>query len=477
MGITCFLTGASGVTIYLHNSANARVPHTGIGTPWTTAATTPFLVASNDVTGADWIPTAGEPQNVFAGGPPFADGQSLAASGLPNVVEVIPLQGYATNFDAKIALVQLLRIELGALLAFGPATFVYLANGASQATAYRVVAATVQELPALTNEEARTNLVRIRLTLTRHPHGGRLGSGFPAFTTNPASVANTGTGSPGNLIPFTTLVGEDQYAGQPLNLRLSAVTSNVAPIGAVYLASAFSRQYLSSGASASTASGTSLTTLSGLNVTGAMTRAGLKARLALRLSSINANAELFAQYQITTAAGYFAIDVSQAVTADTTYIDLGDIPIDALRDAYQSGATTASVTIDAQILMRSLTGTSVTVGISYAEVILYWEWAILEAGPFYDGTNRKDALLTAFPVRANLAAVALSAPVLSYVLASASGAPINATGATVRGDAPRARQGASLYVAWQPAGAYAATHQMQVTATYAPVYHTLRGNA
>jgi len=443
---------ANGVTIYLVNSSAAPTA----GGAATSAATTPWGLRT------EWTPQAAPPALLERGGPPLANGSEAAWLAYETIDETIPLYLLGSTADTLAARLQQLRQQFAALYA-APAVLYVKPNGSSTAVYYEILSGSVQESgwpnTATTPAEGATRIL-VDLTIRRKPFAG-----LASLETlvNGASFGNTGTGSPDDTESLGTPKGDLVYEGSPLNVRVDKPTAQ-SPVS-VYLATVYGRTYQSI-ASAQTTSGTAnFTASTAIDLSALRTRAGLRLRVAGRLTTLTApsNAQVRAAVQTTAGATLWTgawVQLGSNTTAQ--YADLGGTTLDALRTPL-----TGTSNVLVQVSIRSLSG-SVTATLSYIEAILYYDWCRVDL-PSALSTSQRLWVISA----QNLAGGGWL-PLLTAQASVTDTSDVPARPAVVFGTAPRAVAGASLYAAWVDAnGAHTNTDTTTVTVQHAPLYRTL----
>jgi hypothetical protein len=119
MTANIFLISGSS-TYYLSLDGTKRTYYNGSGSPWATQSTTPYDLAMNDITGQRWTPHIAPRQEVYGGGPPFRNGQTLIYNSYGNVTETFPIQIYATSHNNAVLLLRQLRTALSSTLLSAP---------------------------------------------------------------------------------------------------------------------------------------------------------------------------------------------------------------------------------------------------------------------------------------------------------------------------------------------------------------------
>ena len=448
------ISPATGLTVYLVNSSGTA---TAGGSPFL-PSTTPFGTRS------EWTPAAAAADLLERGGGPFAHGSDLAWLSYPTIDETIPLLWQGTAGEAGRA-VQLLRDQFAALYA-QPCLLYCRPSGATTGVYFEILSARVQEAEFDGTKRSPAEgaaAIWIDLAIRRRPFAG-LASVETLISA--ATIGNTGTGSPDNDIAYEasiTVKGDLRFEGSPLNVRLTKPTSQ-SPI-AVHMASIYARTYQSIASAKTTSGSTTYTASTAIDVSALRTRAGLKLRVVGRLTSLTSpsNAQVRATVQTASGATLAVLPWVQ-LGSDTTaqFVDFGATTLDALRVPLSN---TTSVIIQGEI--KSLSG-SVTATLSYIEVLLYYDYCIVECSAALSTSQRLHVLGAQ-----NLAGggwLPMTAP--AALITDGSDAPVRT--AVVKGTAPRAYAGASFWIAWVDAnGAHTASDTAALTVTHAPQYRSL----
>jgi hypothetical protein len=457
-----------------YHLAGAGVAYTGSGTPWTSQSTSPFELSMNDATGNRWTPAAPQPLTTYDGAPPWALGARPLTRGYGNVTEVIGLQARANSHNNAVALLRLLRRIAGQTLRSSPILLAVQPNGATSAAYFEVYDLHVQELPAFINEEAAssTQLVRMALTLTRSPFGGRQTTAETVVSA--AAWQNRGTGTPDNILPFSTGAGDLIYEGQPLNVRLSGVndTSNGAGTGQPYrlVASTIdSVVYSTTGAGAHTNDVFFVTGASALSITPMLTKA-VALRIICRFTTNVPTAVAFQIVDAVVGDDIVAYVPAVTISGDSTggVVDSGPIALDT---QHLQGVTAPKVGI-----ITEVTGSMTLVS---TELIFYYTWLEViwptQGGPVV--TDNTYTIHT-FAEQSGYACLPEPPTVAAYTTV---GATLNVRPTQIRGSYPIFLEGASLWLLLEEQDSSSGGRNVPttttgtVTATNAPLYATLRG--
>jgi hypothetical protein len=465
---------SGGVTYYLSGSTTNY--YAGSGAPWTAENTSPYRLSLNDGSPI-WVPQPSLIQAIYGGGPPLRNGRTLLDRSRDDVTEQIGIQMYGTTADNAITLLQQLRKILNTALYSVPCV---LAIQSGTNTAYFEIAHAdvVETASYLTLGGTAQNEIRATITWRRSFAGTRLSSGETLI--NAAAFGNVGTGSPDNIVSYSTGAGDLIYEGQPLNIQFLPDSTANRALSRLYLASIYSRTYSTvAGAPFSTTSttGANLYTHSAWTITDMLTRQGLKPRTVLRCSSApSSNLQLRLVAYFSSSAVPFYTGPWFTPPASSWYVDMGKFPTEMIRQS--KGLTSVSVVVRLQ--GRSTDGLSASISPTYIEQILYYDWCRLDQGTerllAMDGTNY--LLIDTFAEQTDAVCLPHRTGQAFAVLA---GSPADEVW-TPRGRLPRYFSGASLYAAWldQSTG-IAGEHQHQTartataTVTHAPLWLTLRG--
>lgn len=449
--------------------------YTGSGTPWTVVTTSPYELAMNDVAGPPWTPQAATRQEVYGGGPPFRNGQSLIYDSYGNVIETLVIQCRANSHDNAVFLLQQLRKILNTALFSAPCVLAVQPNGATNAVYFEIYGADVQEHPGFVNEEAAnvaagSALVRAVVTWRRSPHGGSA-----ALATLFTNTTFTNNGS-GNLTSLGALTGDLIYEGQPLNLKIDGPAASSTNVDTIWLASAHSRAKTThTSATGSTTTSTSVHSTATIDATPLLANRGIDLAIFVRFSSVTAGNKALFSMQVTTDDAKVITPQTawspMPVTSGTTMVYAGTFSLDGQRIPLAT-----AITLEYTFWVKSTDGTTVAYTVDYTEsVFAYTVAEITQNAASSLAYGNGDGLLYVtsaqnlngqawFPLTPTRVYRALSAGVnVSYT-------------PTLRGEAPRAFSGASLWAAWTGTLAvHTTTDTLRVTPTHAPQYVSLRG--
>lgn len=457
-------------SLSLHLNGDAVTPYTGTGTPWTSQATTPFRLSMNDGTGPDYTPQAPQPSPVLSGAALFRTGADLILEGFPPKQETMGVQIYGTSHDTAVAALQALRRILSVVAASSPVVLEVRPQGASNSVYFEVLSAVVQETPDFLNKEVDSSKIRAQITWTLNPLGGR-GSGETLI--NAVSMGNTGTGSPDNLESLgTSGTGDMIYAGGPLNITSTPGTWSSSTTEHLF-ATVFSRDYLANSTSLTTSSTTGAVAINGVGFANTLdafvVRRNLRGRILARITGTSTNLEIRARLGSYLGLNWHTGPWVRAPTASggsALLLDLGRFdPGFIYRVSTSSGATRALyVSIDS----RSTNGSSATGTMASMEALFYYTFGGVYVNSLTSGSVRVESYADVGSV------VALPRPVSAHHVVSN-----NWAGAyPFRGRPPVYIAGAGLWVAMRDGSTWVSSTSATttVTATHAPLFHTLRGN-
>jgi hypothetical protein len=456
--------------------------YTGSGTPWTVVTTSPYQISMNDVAGSTYTPLASTRQEVYGGGPPFRDGQSLIYDSYGNVIESLVIQCRASTPDNAVVLLQQLRKILNTALFSTPCQLAFQPNGHTNAVYFEIYGADVQEDARFVNQEADaanagSALVRAVVTWRRSPHGTLITAGETVL--NALTFTNTGTGSNNNTQAFSAASGDLIYEGQPLNISIKPASAGNS-VRRMLLGSVLNRTYSTTGAGAGSNSSTTtpatFNTLANWALTDKLTNAGIKPRVVLRFStapSTNCLLRLAINYPGSTANVFYTPWVSALEPLQNErhkLLDMGTFPIDIVR---RNGVLTTPTT--SQILLQGLStdGLSATATLGYSEYIWYYDWCRIDTLFSFGANGTHQLNVDQFPEATGVPATPWPNP---EAIVSASASSAIEIG-DVRGRLPRYFSGASLYLGWiNTSGGHTTTDTATVSARCAPQWLSLRGS-
>lgn len=439
-------------TIYLNNLTGSPVVGGNLNGPMTT----PLQIV------ADWVPAAVKPEAVLTN----IDGALVDLTYAP-VSETLTLIALASSTNNLLAIERALR-QVFRGRADQPCVLYAQPSGASNPVYFVISHATVQlQAPENSNSPAEgATAALIKLTISRSAHGGAASLTTLASGT---TVTNQGTGANPNLISLGTLLGDQAYEGQPLNIQLTKPTSQSAH--SVILASVASRTYEAIGSTVTTSSTTGTTFTAGSNISMATLRTTpkLKLHILARLTTLTSPSNIQLQARVLTPGSAATLWVGPWVTmgSNTTaqLVDLSETGLDMLRVPISG---TPNIII--QVAIRTISG-SVTATLAYVEALLVYDICTIDSGGAGLSSSQRYELAGA----QNLA----GGPWLplipeSALICDSSGNPLKT--ARILGTLPRAYVGASLYVAWiDTNGAHTNSDTATCTIQHAPLYASLRG--
>jgi hypothetical protein len=330
----------------------------------TAASTTPFAIRHG------WTLATPEPLPIWGGGPPFVPGRRLAYSSYDNVVERIPISVVGSSHENAVTRVQELKRALATVSATTPAVFSVQPTGSSTAMASDVYSAFVREVTEQASAfEAWEGWVEYdaEIVLSRAPFWAALSSGETVI--NAQSINNNFSGSPDNIVAYTTGSGDLIYEGQPLNLAMTNASGGTLSNQNLYLGSIDSITTDATTQSVTTSSTTGASAGTGDTITvGTVLDAkqATKMRLIGQCSSVSANSEMRLKVYLSssTPAPFYTGPWFAPTTNDGRY-DAGTVPSAIFRD-------TALTTLYVVLEVRSTTGGSVTITLSNFYVVYYY---------------------------------------------------------------------------------------------------------
>lgn len=451
------LTGG-GTTIYLYNS-NGSPTVDGAATSITT---TPFMLYNDG-----WTTTAAPMDMAYSGGPPFHNGSRPVYRSYANVQETFTVELYCSTHNTAVARIQQLSQILNTSLFSTPCVLAITPSGASNTMYAEIYQATVQPLAQfnnLVNPVAGWTTIGVQISITRSPF---FGAASLATLINAATFNNTGTGANNNTQSLGALTGDLIYEGQPLNIKLTPSAAN----GSYVLATVLSRTYGASVAAAGTTSSTSYVAYtSGVSLAIPTIRdnAGVRVRVHIRVKTLTNPTK--AQLRCTLVNGSSIVTtmpIQPILGSDTTgqFVDFGGVPLDAVRNSVVGGGSAISVSID----QRSTDGSSTTVQLDYSEILLYYDYMLVNAPT----TNMAFWVASAQNLTGNV-----WLPMASGVAVNVDGSNLQLGFCDARGTYPRAFSGASLYMAMYntTTKAHVIAHTATITVNHAPLYRVFRGN-
>jgi hypothetical protein len=411
-----------------------------------------------------WTPGVAAPEMVWAGGAPFADGQKPLYATYANVEERIPITIDGADSDNAAQILHHLKLALASATYSAPIVWRMRPYAATNEAYAEVYAASVQERAGDEIGPAEGgSQIAATITLTRSPFFGA-----NSLTTLIGAVSLT-NGPGGNVVSLGTLAGDLIREGQPLNIRLDKPTTQSAEY--VLLATVHSRlsaTITSTKTTTSTTTGTAFTASGSLDVSALRTRAALSLRVLARLATLTAPSKAQISVTVQTAAGSTLwVSPWRTLSSDTSaqLVDLGGAGLEMLRTPLSSTLSVALL-----ISIRSTDGTSVTATLDYVEALLCYDACLITSSGGLS-TGQHYELLGA----QNLSGGGYLPLIPEIALITDSSlTPVKT--AIIRGQLPRAWEGASLYVAWlHSSGAHTKTDTASLTVTHAPLWRTLRG--
>jgi hypothetical protein len=445
-------------TIYLNNTSGVVVNG---GDP-TVGGATPFSVYEG------WTPTPAERSLVWQGGAPLGSAVALSyASYAPIVEEEVPIGLAGTSSNNAWWALQQLKRQLRAASRLAPIAWRFRPTGALLDTYAEVYGGDVVEA-AREGVGPMEGGWQIEATI-KLARSGFFGSASLETLISAASAGNRGSGSPSNLIALATLSqGDLVNEGQPLNLQIAKPASQAA--ATLYLATAHSRtaQTIASAKTTTSTTGTAFTSGSAIDVSAMRTRPGLAVRAFARLTTLTNPTKAQLQLTLQSPGGgtlWTGAWITLGSNTSAQLVDLLGTTLDAVRIPGSGALQVVPVAT-----IRSTDGTSVTATLSTIDVVLAYTAGYLDGGA---GLAAGQSYLVHAAQNFNGGGwLPLPAPIASVV--DGTGQLVRRV--AVRGDAPLAISGASLYIAWiDSGGAHTDTDTTTITAQQAPLYHTLRG--
>jgi hypothetical protein len=469
---------SGGVNYYIEGGGK----YTGSGTPWTVVGTSPYAIAMNDTAGTSYTPMAATRQEVYGGGPPFRNGQTLIYDSYGNVTETVTIQCRANSHDNAVTLLQQLRRILNTALFSTPCQLAYQPNGATNAAYFEIYGADVQEDQRFVNSEAVAGasgnaLVRAVVTWRRSPFSALISTGETVLSA--LTFTNTGTGANNNTQAFSTASGDLIYEGQPMNISFKPTTVAAITVVRTFMGSVLNRTYSTTGSGGMSTTNAitspATVTLATWTITDRLTNAGIKPRVLVRFStapSLNMLLRLSVNFYNLAATAYKTPWVSPvAALSPHQLVDMGTFPVDML---HRNGVVTAPV-IAISLEYASTNGASATAALGYSEYIWYYDWCRIDTlgGGFNLSTGTLQMNVDQFPEATGVPATPWATP---QAIVSNNSTTMNEFG-DVRGRLPRYFSGASLYLGWvNNLGVHTTTHAATVSARVSPQWNTLRGN-
>lgn len=459
---------SGGTTYNFWNASGTRTAYTGSGTPWTSAATSPYTLSNNQVT-PDYVPQPAPASIIATGGPPFSLGSRPLYVGYDTIEEQVGVQLYATTKDNAIALLNQLRQILNTALFSTPALL--SVKGGTNTGYAEIFWADVSELNTYI-EEVDGRVFRATITWRRAPF---FSAGSLTTLINGATFNNVGTGANNNTQSLGSITGDLLYEGSPLNILIAPASGD--GIRYLYAATVHQRIYNAGIAATTTTSSTSGTAAFNDSTAGltspARTRNALRLRVILRTTSISAKAQV--QIFLVSSTSSRTLWKGPWVSAGggatgQTLIDAtpSGVPLDLIRRSELGGSD-----VNVGCLVRSTDGTSVSLNLHSAEYLLYYTFCRIDTTTVLSGTN--DEALQIEQAH-NLGGQYVPSPDPGAYAVDTTGTDVLADIVDLRGTLPRAISGASLYLSWlQTSYAYVSSDLATVTVKHLPLYRTLRG--
>lgn len=294
-----------------------------------------------------------------------------------------------------------------------------------------------------------------------------------------ATMTNTGTGVNPNIQAYaSSLDGDLANEGQPTRLVVTPAASGANTI--YYVASIYDRTYSTTGSGAKNTSSTTgaSSALNAPSIAAALTRQGIKLRVMFRFTNNTSNVQV--RYEMKANTGGTVLAAGKWITptsGSATLYDMGRIPIDLYRTVH--GLTTSTVQL--YIGYRSTDGASATATLGYNELLFYYDFCRIDSPtPVNSASGSTGYRLELYNFMYNDVAngnrplLPLDAP-LATVFDVFASHPVDT--AVVRGRAPRAIEGGSLYLAWTLASnVHDTTKTATVNMYHAPLWRSLRGS-
>ena len=433
-----------GTTIHLNNQRGAPTIGGSVHSP----TATPLMLVARD-----WRPSAPE-ASLVAGG----DAQDLMGLSYAPIVETIPLLCRAANSEQLAQILTLLNRH--AALTTTPGVLWCQPKGAATPILFAISRVEARAVPLQNGNDPGEGAsdVAIQLKVRRSPFGGANALTKIASAT---SITNS------SLTAFGTLVGDMAAEGQPLQIRLDKPTAQ-SPLK-LLLGSVHSRTTATIANLVTTTSttGAAFTASSSISASPLRAAEGLHLRVLARLTGLTSpsKAQLRVRAESSTAATLWQgpwVDLDTGTS--TQLVDLDGASLDLLRLAVGSAP---AVVLRAEL--RSKDGTSVAATLASLEALWCYDWAVVEL------TTAQATGQRLYGLGADLVPGGPYLPLdpAEALLADGSDVPVQV--ARVRGQLPRAIQGASLYVAWLDAGgAHTASDTANLTLQMAPLWRSPR---
>jgi len=453
MGTTILL----GNTIHLNNTTGTPVA----GGAASGATTTPFVLQSDT-----WSPRAATRRPIWAGGAPFRDGADLLLETFDNVAETVPIVVQGSSRDDAVAQLQTLKELLQQGGYSYPLSLAILPHSTTNTGYAEIYTGDVEEDPRVLGSERTSSLIRATITWIRSPFFG-----VSSLTTliNAATFTNNGTGANKDTQSLGALTGDLIYTGMPLNIKVLGVVGST--ISTLYAASVDTQVYASVNQAKTTTTSTTYTTQT---VTlGSAVKRGLRGRVLGRLTTFTNLSKAQFKVDVIDINGSTSIYTSAwlaAANATASLIDFGDFDLSFFRRPLPT-----SIQAQIVITIRSSDGTSVTATLDYVEVLLYYDFCVVNSGFDVPSTTKYLYLEGATNNGVSPSGWLPSSPPVAYMARTSDNQTFDPR--LIRGRLPRAFSGASLYLAWiDQSGLHDKTTTATITAQLAPLYRTLRGS-
>lgn len=415
--------------------------------PWQHPNTTPLEIGMNSATGQLWTPSESVPISVFAGSLPLP--RSFLS--YPMVVDPMPIQIRANSHNLAVAALQYLKNQLRSVSYRFPAKLAFQPDGASEVAYTDIYGVRFDVNPLFINDENGQGLLRCVMHLDRAPLFSNLGAANSLFDTTHTNMAT--------LAYPTVQEGDLLYEGQPINIRITPDTFRESSF---YVASCKTPISTTNGAASVTTGGFTTTTITNNNPW------ALNQRLRMRvLQRLSTTATAVVQLEVD-GIGWserFTINPN-AVNPSSILLDFGDFPADILR-IQDNGVR--------EIIIR-LHVISGSVSLVSTVLVPYYEWAtVLDV----NGRNGEtlDVCIQSFREESMYASAQNKRPTLPLdadkafiIKAGDEYVPVR-----IVGTVPRLYPNARLLVGWNKKNEFNPSDQIDLEATYAPLYLSFRG--
>lgn len=428
-----FVTQA-GTNIYLYSGHAPK--WNGSGTPWTDAATTPFEIAMNDVTGQRWVPQEATSTTVFAGSQPIP----RSYQSYPNVTEPIPIQIRATTHDNAVALLRLLKQELQAVSYRSPMLFVFYPDGATNPAVTEIYSASISVNPRFINDENSRGLLRCTIMVERAPLFTNQSDVTSVFSSTSANNASN------HALPSPT--GDLYHEGQPLNFAITPSNFTSSGMSKVYLASC-KTPFASTSQAGSRSTGSYVIQVNDTNPW--VNDFRLRMRVLQRYSAGSGVVQLYVN-----GIAYS----EQIAVSGASYVDFGDYPVDVLRE--NDGSVQIAVT------MHVLSGSVTLVNTTF---VPYYDWCTI--APTMPNLTSSPLIVRSFRGTSPTSRprLPLPAPQAYFNAAGVALIPV-----PIIGTVPRTYPSSRLFIAFHRAdGTFNASDTATLSATTVPLFLSFRG--